>query len=111
MAADVAPKPAPFSINDVFTDVQVTHDAMGANKPPYHHRCWLLNFALITIQIFLFLFGLKDEMFMISKRKFEMWTHQTTAQLLTLSVHLRRARNKRSQRRFWVLMNVFRFAW
>ena len=26
-----------FSINGAFTDVHVTHDAMGTNIPPYHH--------------------------------------------------------------------------
>ena len=46
----------PFSINGAFTDVQVTHDAMGTNTPPYHHRCWLLNFVLVTIWMVLFLF-------------------------------------------------------
>lgn len=37
----------PFSINGAVTDVGVT----WALIPPYHHRCWLLNF--------LFLFSLK----------------------------------------------------
>ncbi|MEQ2190234.1 hypothetical protein GOODEAATRI_033684 [Goodea atripinnis] len=40
----------PFNIIGAFTDVKVTH-AMGSNTPPYHHRCWLLNFVLITIWI------------------------------------------------------------
>ncbi|MEQ2245552.1 hypothetical protein ILYODFUR_029097 [Ilyodon furcidens] len=47
----------PFSINGAFTAVPLTHDAMGTNTPPYHHRCWLLNFVLIIIQIVLLLFG------------------------------------------------------
>ena len=37
----------PFSINGAFTDVQVPH-ATGTNTAPYHHRCWLLNFASIS---------------------------------------------------------------
>ncbi|MEQ2297544.1 hypothetical protein AMECASPLE_035734 [Ameca splendens] len=49
----------PFSINGTFTDVQVIY-ALVANTPQYHHRCWLLNFALITIWMVLFLFGLED---------------------------------------------------
>ena len=56
----------PFNIYGAFTDVQVTH-AMGTNTPPYHHRCWLLNFALITVWIVLFLFGQEDMTSMISK--------------------------------------------
>ncbi|MEQ2316861.1 hypothetical protein AMECASPLE_036748 [Ameca splendens] len=42
MAADVASEPdVPFTTNAAFTDVPVTHDAMGTNTPPYQHRCWL----------------------------------------------------------------------
>ena len=37
---------ASFSINGAFTEVQVTHDAMGTNTPKYHHR--LLAFELCT---------------------------------------------------------------
>ena len=39
-----------FSINGAFTDVQVPH-ATGTNTAPYHHRCWLLNFASITVRM------------------------------------------------------------
>lgn len=35
----------PFTINGAFTDVPITH-AMDTNTTPYHHRGWLLNFAL-----------------------------------------------------------------
>uniref|UniRef100_A0A3B4CD99 Shugoshin C-terminal domain-containing protein n=1 Tax=Pygocentrus nattereri TaxID=42514 RepID=A0A3B4CD99_PYGNA len=56
----------PFNINGAFRDVQVTH-AMGTNTPPHHQRCWLLNFALITIRTVLFLFGPEDTTSMISK--------------------------------------------
>ena len=49
----------PFSINGAFTDVQVPH-ATGTNTAPYHHRCWLLNFASITVRMVLFLFGPED---------------------------------------------------
>ncbi|MED6259996.1 hypothetical protein ATANTOWER_027025 [Ataeniobius toweri] len=45
---------------------QVTH-AMCTNTPPYHHRCWLLNFVLITIQIVLLLFSPDNTTSMISK--------------------------------------------
>ncbi|MEQ2192848.1 hypothetical protein XENOCAPTIV_018377 [Xenoophorus captivus] len=57
----------PFSINGAFTDVPVTHDALGTNTPPYYQSCWLLNFALITIQMVLFLFGPEDTTSMISR--------------------------------------------
>ena len=50
----------PFSINGAFTDVQVTHYAMGTKTPPYHHRCWLWNCPF-------FLFGPEDTTFMIYK--------------------------------------------
>lgn len=53
MAAYVSQRP--FSINGVLTDVQFTH-AMGTYTPPHHHRCRLLNFALIKIWMVLFLF-------------------------------------------------------
>ena len=56
----------PFSINGAFTDMQVTH-AMGTNTPPYHHKCRLLNFALITIWMVLLPFGPEDTTSMISK--------------------------------------------
>ena len=56
----------PFSIYGAFTDIQVT-PAMGTKTPPYHHRCWLWNFALITIWMVLFLFGPEDTMSMIYK--------------------------------------------
>ena len=46
--------------------MQVTN-ATGTNTPQYHHRCWLLNFALITIRMVLFLFSLEDTTSMISK--------------------------------------------
>ena len=53
-----------FSIYGALTAVQVTH-AMGTNTPPYQHRCWLLNFALITIRTVLF--GPEDTTSMIFK--------------------------------------------
>ncbi len=56
----------PLSVNGAFTDVQVTH-AMGTYTPSQHHRCWLLNFALITIWMVFFLFGLEDSTANISK--------------------------------------------
>ena len=46
-------------MNGAFTDVQVTH-AMATDTPPYHHRCWLLNFVLITIWMVLYLFSPVD---------------------------------------------------
>ena len=61
-----AGRSVPFSIYGAFTDVQVNH-AMGTKTPPYHHRGWLLNFALITIWMFLFLFGPEDTTSMISQ--------------------------------------------
>lgn len=61
MAAYVLPNLcAPFSISGAVTDVHLTHDAIGTNTPPSQHRCWLLNFALVTIWMLLFLFSLKD---------------------------------------------------
>ncbi|MEQ2215473.1 hypothetical protein XENOCAPTIV_001497 [Xenoophorus captivus] len=66
----------PFSINCAITDVQITN-AMGTSTPPYHHRCWLLNFALIKIQIVLFLFGLEDMMSMISKNSLKFGLHRS----------------------------------
>ena len=56
----------PFSINGAFTDVQVPH-ATGTNTAPYHHRCWLLNFASITVRMVLFLFGPEDTTSTFSK--------------------------------------------
>ena len=35
----------PFSINDAFTDGQVTH-TIGTNEPLYHVRCWLFAHAV-----------------------------------------------------------------
>ncbi|MED6237276.1 hypothetical protein ATANTOWER_021960, partial [Ataeniobius toweri] len=61
----------PFSNNDAFTDVQVTHDAMGTNIPPYHQRCWLLNFTLIIIQIVPFLFDPEDTTSVNPKNNFK----------------------------------------
>ena len=49
----------PLSIIGVFTDVTVTHDAMGTNSPSYCHRCWLLKLVLVTIWTVLSVFGLK----------------------------------------------------
>ena len=56
----------PFSTDGAFTDVQV-HHSTGTYTPPYHHRCWLLNFALITVWMVLFLFDPEDTTSMISK--------------------------------------------
>ena len=61
----------PFSIYGAVTDVQVPHDAIGTNTPPYHHRCWLMNFVLITIRMVLFLFGQEDTTSMISKNNLQ----------------------------------------
>ena len=56
----------PLSINDVFANVQVTQ-AIGTNTDVYHDRHWLLNFALVTIGMLLFLFGLEKMMSVHSK--------------------------------------------
>ena len=56
----------PFSIDGAVTDMYVAH-AMGTNTPPYHHRSWLLNFALVTIWMVFFLFCPEDTTAMISK--------------------------------------------
>ena len=45
----------------------ITDAGMGTNTPPYQHRCWLLNFALITIWMVLFLFSPEDTTSRISK--------------------------------------------
>ena len=71
----------PFSINGAFTDVQVPH-ATGTNTAPYHHRCWLLNFASITVRKVLFsLVGGHDVH--IFQKQFEMSTRQTTEHFST----------------------------
>lgn len=54
----------PFRLNGAFTDVQVPH-AKGTNAPPWHHRCWLLNFGLVTIRMVLL--SPKDTKSIISK--------------------------------------------
>lgn len=51
--------PKPFNMKTAITDVQVTH-VMATNRPPYHHRCWLLNFAMVTVWMTLFCLCLKD---------------------------------------------------
>ena len=79
------------------TDVQVTHDATGTT-PPYHHRCWLLNFELIAIWMVLFLFGLEDTTAMISKNYLKcglVRSHHITL-FHCSSVHLRWARARES---------------
>lgn len=38
-----------FTINVTFTDVK-----LPSKTPSYHHRCWLMNFVLVTIWVFLF---------------------------------------------------------
>ncbi|XP_060789515.1 N-lysine methyltransferase SMYD2-A isoform X2 [Neoarius graeffei] len=48
-----------FSINDAFPDVQATH-FICTNAPSYHHRCWLLNCALMIRRMAPLLFSLED---------------------------------------------------
>ena len=38
------------------------------NDPPYYHRCWLLNCALITSQIIIRPFRVEDTVSMISNK-------------------------------------------
>lgn len=54
----------PFSINSALTDMKATH-VMGTL--PYHHRCLLLTFALVTIWMVVFPFSLQITTSMISK--------------------------------------------
>lgn len=60
----------PFGINVAFTDVQVIH-AIGTNTPPHHHRCCLLNFALVTTWMVLFLVSPEDTISVVFKKQFE----------------------------------------
>ena len=46
--------------------MSVSH-VIGTNMLPYHHRCWLLNFAPITIWIVCFLFRPEVKTSMISE--------------------------------------------
>lgn len=48
-----------FSFSGAFTDVQVTHGAMGTNTPINHHRCWLLNFVVAIMSMVLLPFTSK----------------------------------------------------
>ncbi|MEQ2291216.1 hypothetical protein AMECASPLE_011155 [Ameca splendens] len=75
----------PFSINGAFTDVEVTY-AIGTDTAPYHHTGWLLNLALITMQIVLFLFGLEDTTSLISKNNLKYY--QTAAHFSTLRLSI-----------------------
>ena len=72
-----------FNIHGAFKDEQVTHDGLGTNTPPYHHRHWLLKLALVTVQMVLFLFITEDTMSVIWKMN-EMWTRQATAHFSAL---------------------------
>ena len=63
----------PFSMNNAFTHMQVTYDAMGTNKPPYHHRCSLCAGNNLDGPFPLYMLS------MFSSKTFEMWTYQTTA--------------------------------
>lgn len=67
----------PFNINAAVTSVQVTH-SMGVNTPPYHSRCWLLNFVLATIWMVLFQINVEDTLSMISQNNFEIWSDHST---------------------------------
>lgn len=48
-----------FSVNGGFTGVHITY-VMDTNCASYHHRCWLLNFELVTIWMVLFLSRAKN---------------------------------------------------
>ena len=56
---------------------------LALTQPSYHHRCWLLKFASITVRMVLFLFGPEDTTSTFSKKQFEMSTRQTTEHFST----------------------------
>ena len=54
-----------FSVNDAFTDVQITH-ALDTNILPYNDRAWLLNFTPVTIWKVFSFFDLENKTSIIS---------------------------------------------
>ena len=58
-----------FRISGVFANVQATH-AIFTNAPPNHYGCWLLNCAMFTSQMVLFILSLKEMVPVISKNNF-----------------------------------------
>lgn len=70
-----------FGTNGAFPNVPATY-AMCTNKPPYHHKCWLLNFVLITDWM-VALFIPKEAASMISKENFKILICQNTGHCFT----------------------------
>lgn len=64
----------PFSIDSGFAGVQVTHP-VGDITMPYHHICWLLNFAQITVWVVLTLCSSLRYNVHDFQKQFEMSTH------------------------------------
>uniref|UniRef100_A0A3Q3VPF2 UDP glucuronosyltransferase 5 family, polypeptide D1 n=1 Tax=Mola mola TaxID=94237 RepID=A0A3Q3VPF2_MOLML len=61
---------------------------MGTSTHPYHHRCWLLNFVLKTIWMFLFLFSRKDLKVIISINNLKR-SHWINMDILLQALHSR----------------------
>lgn len=76
--------------------------ALGTNIPPYHHRCSILNFMLVTIWMVLYLVSPEESTSMIFLLNFDSSDHSTHFHFL--SVHLRRAQALRGQQCCWMLL-------
>ncbi len=99
----------PFSIHSAFLNMQADHTTC-IYAPPYHQRCWLLNWMLITRWKVSLLFSPEHTASMISNKNVTFglaWPveHFETAHFKWVSAHS-------TQRRFWTMYTYgFLFAW
>ncbi len=75
----------PFSIHSTFQNMQAAH-TVCTYEPPYHQRCWLLNWTLITRWKVSLLFSPEDTASVISNKnvKFGLRTGLTIEHFSTL---------------------------
>ncbi len=81
--------------------------------PPYHQRCWLLNWTLMTRWKVSLLFSPEDTAVRDFQQECQIWTRLTIEHFSTLKqVHFKWALAHRTRRRFWTMFTYgFLFAW
>ncbi len=105
----------PFSIHSAFQNMQAAH-TVCTYAPPYHQKCWLLNWTLITRWKVSLLFSPEDTASVISNKnvKFGLVNieHFSTLFEHFERVHFKWALAHRTRRRFWTMFTYgFLFAW
>ncbi len=101
----------PFSIHSAFQNMQAAH-TICTYVPPYHQRCWLLNWTLITRWKVSLLLARRTRRpwFPTRMSNLDSSDHRTLSHFET--VHFKWALAHRTRRRFWAMFIYgFLFAW